>query len=50
MRTYGYLQVNQQIENLYVAIIDALQHILEWYKRAAGREFSSPAQVSIELY
>ena len=45
MRMYGYPQVNQQMENLYVAIIDALQHILEWYKRAAGSESSYPAQV-----
>ncbi|KAL8721257.1 MAG: hypothetical protein Q9225_002034, partial [Loekoesia sp. 1 TL-2023] len=37
MRTYGYPQVNQQVGNLYLAIIDALQHILGWYKRAAGR-------------
>jgi len=36
MRTYGYAQVNQQTGHLYLAIIDALQHILEWYKRAAG--------------
>lgn len=36
MRTYGYPQVNQQVGDLYLAIIEALQHILEWYKRAAG--------------
>ena len=36
MRTYGHPQVNQQVETLYIAIIEALQHILEWYKRAAG--------------
>ncbi|KAL8731236.1 MAG: hypothetical protein Q9181_004364 [Wetmoreana brouardii] len=36
MQTYGYAHINQQTVNLYVAIIDALQHILEWYKRAAG--------------
>ncbi|KAL8786279.1 MAG: hypothetical protein Q9213_002874 [Squamulea squamosa] len=41
VRTYGYAQVNQQMGNLYVAVIDALQHILEWYKRAAGLKFLS---------
>ncbi|KAL8823067.1 MAG: hypothetical protein Q9191_006209 [Dirinaria sp. TL-2023a] len=41
MRTYGYQHVNQQMENLYVAIIDALQHILGWYKHAAGLKYIS---------
>ena len=36
MRMYGYEQVYQQTCNLYLAIIEALQHILEFYKRAAG--------------
>ena len=38
MRTYGYPQLNVQVGNLYLAIIEALQHILEWYQRAAGCE------------
>ncbi|KAL8726303.1 MAG: hypothetical protein Q9166_006805 [cf. Caloplaca sp. 2 TL-2023] len=41
IQTYGYAHVNQQMVNLYVAIIDALQHILEWYKRAAGMKYLS---------
>ncbi|KAL9606342.1 MAG: hypothetical protein Q9179_000468 [Wetmoreana sp. 5 TL-2023] len=41
MQTYGYAHLNQQTVNLYVAIIDALQHILEWYKRAAGMKYLS---------
>ena len=36
IRTYGYVNVLQQTGNLYLAIIEALQHILGWYKRAAG--------------
>ena len=36
MRTYGYVHVSQATGNLYLAIIEALQHILGWYKRAAG--------------
>lgn len=44
MRTYGYPQVNEQVGNLYLAIIDALQHILKWYKRAAGRERSQSVE------
>ncbi|KAL9589576.1 MAG: hypothetical protein Q9203_001642, partial [Teloschistes exilis] len=39
MRTYGYLRVNTQVGNLYLAILDALQYILEWYHRAAGMKF-----------
>lgn len=39
MRTYGYPHVNEQVGTLYVAIIEALSHILEWYKRLAGCEF-----------
>ncbi len=36
MRMYGYEQVYQQTCNLYLAIIEALRHILEFYERAAG--------------
>ena len=36
IRIYGYVNVFQQTGNLYLAIIEALQHILGWYKRAAG--------------
>ncbi|KAL8836139.1 MAG: hypothetical protein Q9170_003032 [Blastenia crenularia] len=43
MRTYGYSHVNQQVGNLYLAIVDELQHILEWYKRAAGMKYLSSA-------
>ncbi|KAI4155738.1 MAG: hypothetical protein L6R39_001190 [Caloplaca ligustica] len=39
IRTYGYPQVHQHVGRLYMAIMDALQHILEWYVRAAGRKF-----------
>lgn len=38
MRTYGYVRVNSQVGNLYLAILNALQYILEWYQRAAGSE------------
>ncbi|KAL8935197.1 MAG: hypothetical protein Q9216_005540 [Gyalolechia sp. 2 TL-2023] len=41
MRTYGYPQVNKQVGTLYVAIIEALLHILEWYERAAGLKYKS---------
>ncbi|KAL8973432.1 MAG: hypothetical protein Q9197_002331 [Variospora fuerteventurae] len=41
IRTYGYPQINKQVGTLYLAIIDALEHILGWYKRAAGLKFKS---------
>ncbi|KAI4254830.1 MAG: hypothetical protein LQ352_002884 [Teloschistes flavicans] len=41
MRTYGYVRVNSQVGNLYLAILNALQYILEWYQRAAGIKFFS---------
>ncbi|KAI4193013.1 MAG: hypothetical protein LQ350_008503 [Teloschistes chrysophthalmus] len=44
MRTYGYVRVNIQVGNLYLAILDALQYILEWYHRAAGSESSFVAE------
>ncbi|KAL8879871.1 MAG: hypothetical protein Q9192_008144 [Flavoplaca navasiana] len=36
MRTCGYENINQQTCDLYLAILEALHHILEWYGRAAG--------------
>ena len=39
VRTCGYEHVEQQTVSLYLSIIDALHHILEYYKRAAGCEF-----------
>lgn len=50
MRTYGYTQVNQQVGDLYLAIIDALQHILEWYKRAAGSKVAYAIHDDMCLY
>ncbi|CAL8580553.1 hypothetical protein XPA_006275 [Xanthoria parietina] len=41
MRMYGYEQVYQQTCNLYLAIIEALRHILEFYERAAGMKYLS---------
>ncbi|KAL8989180.1 MAG: hypothetical protein Q9177_001881 [Variospora cf. flavescens] len=41
IRTYGYPQINKQVGTLYLAIIEALEHILGWYKRAAGLKFKS---------
>ncbi|KAL8714467.1 MAG: hypothetical protein Q9220_001800 [cf. Caloplaca sp. 1 TL-2023] len=35
--------VNRQVGNIYLAIIDGLQHILEWYKRAAGMKHLASA-------
>lgn len=35
MRTYGYQQVKVQTGNLYLALIESLQHILAWYSQAA---------------
>ncbi|KAL8953129.1 MAG: hypothetical protein Q9222_001012 [Ikaeria aurantiellina] len=43
MQTYGSSQINQQVGNLYLAIVDGLQHILEWYKRAAGLRYLASA-------
>lgn len=40
IQTHGYSQVHRQVGNLYVVILDALQHILGWFKRAAGCESS----------
>ena len=36
MRTYSDAKMKSQAADLYKAIIDALQHILKWYKRKAG--------------
>ncbi|KAL9027570.1 MAG: hypothetical protein Q9196_003923 [Gyalolechia fulgens] len=41
IQTHGYSQVRQQVGNLYVAILDALQHILGWFERAAGLRYWS---------
>ncbi|KAI4128129.1 MAG: hypothetical protein LQ341_006711, partial [Variospora aurantia] len=41
IRMYGYPQINKQVGTLYLAIIEALEHILGWYKRAAGLKFKS---------
>lgn len=36
MRTYRDAKMKKQAADLYKAIIEALQHILGWYKRKAG--------------
>ena len=36
MRTYSDTKIIDQAACLYQAIIDALTHILKWYKRKAG--------------
>ncbi|KAL8993105.1 MAG: hypothetical protein Q9169_006596 [Polycauliona sp. 2 TL-2023] len=41
MRTHGYTHLDQQMVNLYSAIIEALHHILAWYERAAGMKYVS---------
>ncbi|KAL8759680.1 MAG: hypothetical protein Q9184_003543 [Pyrenodesmia sp. 2 TL-2023] len=41
IQTHGYSQVHRQVGKLYVAILDALQHILGWFKRAAGLKYWS---------
>ncbi|KAL8876936.1 MAG: hypothetical protein Q9198_004952 [Flavoplaca austrocitrina] len=41
MRTCGYENINQQTCDLYLAILEALHHILEWYGRAAGIKYFS---------
>ncbi|KAL8658228.1 MAG: hypothetical protein Q9226_001165 [Calogaya cf. arnoldii] len=41
VRTCGYAHVDQQTVSLYLSIIDALHHILEYYKRAAGSNSGS---------
>lgn len=42
MQTFGYAHVNRHVGNLYLAIIEALQDILGWYKRAGYSEWSYP--------
>ena len=37
MRTYTDVRMKKQAADLYVATLDALEHILGWYKRKAGR-------------
>ncbi|KAL8688806.1 MAG: hypothetical protein Q9218_005371 [Villophora microphyllina] len=49
MRTYGYPRIEEQVGNLYMAIIDALQHILEWYRRAAGRKLSLLTFLTVDI-
>lgn len=39
MRTYQSNKTRKQATQLYIAIIDALQHILTWYQRQAGRQY-----------
>ena len=36
MQTYRCTEINKHAADLYSAILDALQHILGWYKRKAG--------------
>lgn len=36
MRTYECTKIEEHAAHLYQAIIEALQHILTWYKRKAG--------------
>lgn len=40
MRTYRDAKMKKQAAELYKAIIDALQHILGWFKRKAGSKYS----------